>query len=296
MPRIGADALEALALLANHHGLVPVALHHDGGSHAHKALVGLAGLFVELVDDDGGGVGQLVTGEAEELFTHGLTSQEFLAAVGQLVLRVPPGLLGQVFFADAEQALDVALVLGRHGYEFGKRVALLHALEPGGQLGTAVDHVQLVGHQQRGNAGFEQRQHLGIGQGEAACFHHKQDQVHITNRTHHGLVERLVQCRAVLGLKTRRIHEHKLRSPQRADAGDAVARGLRLARGDADLLAHQRIHQRGLAHIGLAHDGNHAAALAFYRHRRVSPRRLDSACRARCRKHRIQIILALSAC
>ncbi len=46
---------------------------------------------------------------------------------------------------------------------------------------------------------------------------------------------------------------------QRVDAGDAVARGLRLARGDADLLADQRVHQRRLADVGPADDGDHAA-------------------------------------
>ena len=49
-------------------------------------------------------------------------------------------------------------------------------------------------------------------------------------------------------------------SPTRADAGDAVARGLRLARGDADLLADQRVEQRRLADVGPADDGDQAAA------------------------------------
>jgi hypothetical protein len=43
LARFGADALEALALVANHHGLVVVALDHDGGGNAHQALVRLAG-------------------------------------------------------------------------------------------------------------------------------------------------------------------------------------------------------------------------------------------------------------
>src|SRR5256885_15194642 len=90
--------------------------------------------------------------------------------------------------------------------------------------------------------------------------------VHVADGAHHGLVERLVQRRAVLGLEARCIDEDELRRGTRANARDAVARGLRLARGDADLLAHQRIHQRGLAHIGLADDGDQAAALRARRH------------------------------
>ena len=38
------------------------------------------------------------------------------------------------------------------------------------------------------------------------------------------------------GLKARRIHKHVLMVPLGANAHDAVTRGLRLARSDADLL------------------------------------------------------------
>src|SRR5260370_32766466 len=43
---------------------------------------------------------------------------------------------------------------------------------------------------------LEQRQHLGIGQRELAGFHDEQDQVHVADGAHHGLVERLVQRRS----------------------------------------------------------------------------------------------------
>src|SRR4029453_19085705 len=42
------------------------------------------------------------------------------------------------------------------------------------------------------------------------------------------------------------------------DAADGVPRGLRLCRGDDDLLADQRIGQRGFAGIGAAHYGSEA--------------------------------------
>ena len=75
----------------------------------------------------------------------------------------------------------------------------------------------------------------------------------------------------MLGLETRRVYKHELGFFLGMDASDAVARGLRLARGNRDLLAHQCIHQRGLAHIGLANDGDQAAALLF---RRIDASRL----------------------
>ena len=67
------------------------------------------------------------------------------------------------------------------------------------------------------------------------------------------------------GLKAGGVHKHKLGGAMAVNAGDAVARGLRLARRDADLLANQGIHQGRLAHVGLAHNGNQTTTLAFYR-------------------------------
>ena len=51
-------------------------------------------------------------------------------------------------------------------------------------------------------------------------------------------------------------------SPTRAHAGDAVPRGLRLARGDADLLPDQRVQQGRLADVRPADDRDQAAARA----------------------------------
>src|SRR6478609_164099 len=55
----GADAFEPLALLADHHGLVAVALHDDGGRDAYEPSVLRARFLVELVDHDGRRVWQL---------------------------------------------------------------------------------------------------------------------------------------------------------------------------------------------------------------------------------------------
>jgi hypothetical protein len=81
-------------------------------------------LLLKLVDDHGRGVGQLVAGQAEQLFAHQFAGQEFLAAIRQFVFGVPPGLLGQVFLADAQQPLRVFGVLGRHGHKLGKGMCL----------------------------------------------------------------------------------------------------------------------------------------------------------------------------
>ena len=46
-----------------------------------------------------------------------------------------------------------------------------------------------------------------------------------------------------------------------------MARGLRLARGDADLLTDEMIEQSRLAHVGTADDGDEAAVeLGYFGH------------------------------
>ena len=253
-----------------------VAFHHNGGGdsdhpfglHAVFALA-TAGLFFKLVDHHGGGVGQLIAREAKEFFTHGFTGQKLFAAVGELVFGITPRLLGQVLLANDQEAFNVFGVFGRHRHKLGEGVTLLHVLQPGRNVGAAGHLVELVGYQQCGNilapTSPDEGQHLGVGLVEHARLHHKQNQVYISDRALHGFVERAVQRIVVAGLKARRIDKHKLRGTHGVHAGDAVARGLRLARGDADLLAHQRIEQGGFAHIGLADNGNQAAALAFNR-------------------------------
>ena len=47
------------------------------------------------------------------------------------------------------------------------------------------------------------------------------------------------------------------------DAEHPRARGLRLGADDRDLLADQRVHQRGFARVGRAENGDYAAFLLF---------------------------------
>ena len=59
-------------------------------------------------------------------------------------------------------------------------------------------------------------------------------------------------------LKAWCIDKHKLRGAYRSDARDTVARGLRLALGNADFLPDQSVKQRRLPDIGSSDDGNRA--------------------------------------
>ena len=121
--------------------------------------------------------------------------------------------------------------------------------------------IELIGHQQHRGVGTQQRQHLGVGHAELPSLDHEQHQIHVADRSQHGFVQRAVQGVGVTGLKPRGVDKNELGIALGAHAGDAVTGGLGLARGDADLLTDQGIEQRGLAHIGAAHDGHQATTL-----------------------------------
>ena len=153
--------------------------------------------------------------------------------------------------------------------------------------------VELVGDQQRRDVLAEQRQHLGVGRREAAGLDHEQDQVDIATAPSTVLLSERFSALACRVWKPGVSTKTNCVGADGADARDAMARGLRLARGDADLLPHQRVEQRRLADVGLADDGDQAAAL-----RPRSP----SACGARhlrralwIRSHPVHLPCALSA-
>ncbi len=63
-------------------------------------------------------------------------------------------------------------------------------------------------------------------------------------------------------VNARRVDEDDLRGFAGENAQDAIARGLRLGRDDGNLLAQQRVQQRGLAHVRLADNGDEAGTEA----------------------------------
>ncbi len=129
------------------------------------------------------------------------------------------------------------------------------------QPGAVLDPVDLVEHQHHrqsgGGAGRKRRVVLGR---PARGLDHQRDHVGVAERATRGAVEVPVD-RAPGGLvQARRVDEHQLPAGDGMHAEDAMARGLRLRRDDADLVADQRVDQRGLAHVGAPDDRHQTAA------------------------------------
>jgi hypothetical protein len=128
------------------------------------------------------------------------------------------------------------------------------------QLGLVLHAVRLVDHQDHRHILRQQVQHLLVGRAEGAGLDQEQDHVGRRQRVRDGLVQRLVQRVRMAGLEARGVDVDELGVVAGLDAGDAVARGLGLARGDRHLGADQHVHQGRLAHVGTADDGDIAAA------------------------------------
>ena len=91
---------------------------------------------------------------------------------------------------------------------------------------------------------------------------HPDDDVDALQRLRHGCGScRRFSVARCSRLEARRVDEHELGVRAREDPGDAMARGLGLARGDADLLPDEEVQQRRLADVGAADDRDVAGAV-----------------------------------
>ena len=90
---------------------------------------------------------------------------------------------------------------------------------------------------------------------------HEDDHVRFADRAG-GRADHVLPQRILGRVNARRVDEDDLRGLAGENAQDAIARGLRLGRDDGNLLAQQRVQQRGLAHVRLADNGDKAGTEA----------------------------------
>jgi hypothetical protein len=136
-------------------------------------------------------------------------------------------------------------------------------LDEGQQLGLVGEAVDLVDHQQHRRGGRQHAQDFGFATAPVAGLDHQQDDIDIGEAGRDAAVHQSVERVLVRHLEAGRIDEDELRIVGGEDAVDAMARGLRLFRGDADLGADQAVGQRGLADVGPADDSQVAGAKAI---------------------------------
>ena len=141
----------------------------------------------------------------------------------------------------------------------GKKRGELRHLQ-GSSASTCRHAIDLVDRGDHAASPGREVEHAAIGVVELPRFEDRHDRVDAGEAVAHRAVHALVQARAMPGLEPRRVDEDELRIGGGQDAGDPVARRLRLFRGDADSCAYQRIEQRRLADVGTPDDRHLTAA------------------------------------
>ena len=247
---LGADALEGRTGFADDDTLLRVALAVDDGVDADEFVLFLEGLHLDLDR-----IRDLLVVVEEDLLPDDLINEEACGFVGQLVLGEERRSDGQGFFDSIEELGDAEtllcgdgedLCLGElgmpEGYEgleglLGREVDLIynkeHARTRGGHL---LDFVDKVGIAVDGVLGFgDVEEDIGVNECRTA-------------ELQHFLLEAVVRRKYSRGIGIDHLEVLAVN-----DTENTMTGRLRLRSDNREALAHQGVHQRRFAHIGVAH-------------------------------------------
>ena len=254
--RFGTYGLDLLALVADDHLLLAIALHQDEAMDVVEAIL----FHLEALDLHRHRVGQLLASEAHQLLADNLGGHEARRTVGHVVFREEVNVLGQQRLGPLADLLHVGALLGTDGQDVGKVHLLAQPLQVGQQIFFLFDVVDLVDRQHHRALEVAQlAEHHLVVLGPVGTVDHEHHHGHVPQGTGGGAVHQAVDGPLLFDVQTRGIHIDGLVVILGVDPQDPVTGGLGFLRGNADLLAKQLVEQGGLAHVGAAHDGDKAA-------------------------------------
>src|SRR5882724_2048022 len=251
--RSGGDLFHLAPTRSDDDRLVSFLLHHDGGVNPAQAA-----LLLEFLDFHGGAVGKLFAEKAKQLFANQLRGEKPLVAVGQLVTGMDRRLLRQVARKRAPQLVEPLAAAGADRHDL-LELRFARGLLEKRQQALGFGRVDLVHDQEQRDPRRSQFQQRAIFRSEALRFDDQSHHIDRFERSANRAVHHAIERTEMPGLESGRIDEDELGRLGGEDAAKAMSRGLRLARGDAEFLSQQRIHQRGLADVGAPDQGDRAA-------------------------------------
>src|SRR6266508_3226754 len=251
-----ADLLQAAAGGADDDRLLAAALDVDVGVDLGEPVLG-----DHLLDEDRDRVGQLVAYPFQRRLADQLGDHDLLGLVGDHALGVELRRLGQVADQYVDQRRQVVAGDRADRHDVGEVAELTDGLQLGGQA-APVDQVGL-GHD-GDHACFEPLDFAGDepvapadllvgGQAEP-------DHVDLAPGLAHEVVEAFAE-QGPRAVQPGRVHEDELGVGAVQDAADGVPGRLRLGRGDGDLLADDRVGERGLARVRPPHEAREPRAV-----------------------------------
>ena len=232
----------------------------DEGSDDLGALL----VLLPLVDRHGNAVRKLVAEQAEGLLADRLGREEARRAVRVGVGIEERDALGEELLDLAEQVAELAALFSGHGHDGRKRELLHRGGHERKERVLRLVEVRLVDGEDDVRRILGQKlEDFEVGGLPAEGLDHEDDRIDLAERGAHGAVHAADELVADLRLEPRGVHEDDLGVGFGHDAEHAVARRLRLLRGDRDLLADQVVDQGRLADVRTADDGHIAAAEAL---------------------------------
>ena len=233
----------------------------NGHVHVDDAVVPLG----KPRHGDGRAVRHLLVQRQKQLFPHDLRADLLFRLVGYHILREQLRPVRRVFAQRPEQLLHAVARLRRDGNDLvkGKRLAVRR--DHAEQRALVLHRVDLVDDQHDRHAGaaelVDQRRLLRPDGGDRLDEQHHR--VHIRDAVRDDLVHVIAELRA-RAVKAGRVDEHELRVVPARHGQDAAARCLRLRRNDGDLLADERVRERGFADVRPAGYGYHRSFLNHF--------------------------------
>ena len=226
-----------------------------------------AALLLELLDLHGDLVGHLGAELAHHLLAHQFGGEEARAAVGELVFLEEVLAFGQVPGHQRLEGVETLPVQRGDRHDLGIGQLLGQPLEVRQQLALVFQAVDLVDHQQQ--RAFDEpdpvEDHLVLV-GPARAVDDEDHHVDVLERRAGAAVHVAVERLVVVLVHAGGIDIDRLHRPLGLDAEQGVPGGLRLARGDRQLLAEDVIEQGRLADVRPADDGHIAAAARGFSH------------------------------
>ena len=261
---LGADTLEGRAAGADDYALLGVAHDVDDGPD-----VVTVGILLELLDDHLGAVGNLFVVVGEYLLADDLGGKEAEVAVGEEVLVVPGLALGQQRHYASEHRLEPEPLLSRDREDF----RMGHGggpLRGQGGHGLLVAQVDLVDDDE--HRAVHTAQPLDVFPVLVSLLHHVgdvEDDVGIPDGgvdvLHHGALEIVGRLE-----DSRSVGVDYLVVLSVDNAHDTVPGGLGFGCDDGKALPDEGVHQRGLAHVGVAYDVYETGTVRMPLHYRLS--------------------------
>jgi len=254
LPRGHADFLQHLPPFADDNPLLRLALDQQRGMDVGHIITAL----LEFINAHRQGVRHLIAQQQQGRLADQIGRDFALIEIGQLVFGKLRRRDRQAGFQRREQLLQPAAGDRRKGHRRSVRdEGLVRVSARFPRLGR--HQVNLVEAQQQVRFAPQRGQQAGnpliVLIRLLTRIHQEEHDVHPIERLFGFLIQKLTEF-MLRGMNAGRVHKNQLRCLSRQDAQLTAAGRLR-PRGDGgDLLPQQGVDERGLAHVGLAQDGD----------------------------------------